>query len=35
MEFMVYGTNHTYVSIEETEQKSLDDDTDEDSDSNK
>jgi hypothetical protein len=32
MGFMVYGTNHTYVSIEETEQSSLDDSTDEDSD---
>lgn len=30
MGFMVYGTNHTYVSIEETEQSSLDDGTDED-----
>ena len=31
--FMVYGTNHTYVSIEETEESSLDESTDEDSDS--
>jgi hypothetical protein len=30
MGIMVYGTNHTYVSIEETEQNSLDDSTDED-----
>jgi hypothetical protein len=33
MGFMVYGTNHTYVSVEETDQNGLDESTDEDSDS--